>query len=60
MNVTALIWDFDGMTTAIYNIKDQYGNYVLWQGWPVDTLQRCKITFRKRTKDIRDLVQDNS
>jgi len=55
-----MIWDFDGMTTAIYNIKDQYGNYVLWQGWPVDNFQRCKITFRKRTKDIRDLVQDNS
>jgi hypothetical protein len=59
-NYETMTWEFDSMTTAVYNTKDQYGNYVLWQGWPVDNFQRCKITFQKRTKDIRDLVQDNS
>ncbi len=55
-----MTWEIDSMTTAVYNTKDQYGNYVLWHGWPVDNFQRCKITFQKRTKDIRDLVQENS
>jgi hypothetical protein len=55
-----MIWELDGMTKAVYNTKDNNGNYVLWQGWPVDNFQRCKITLKKRTKDIRDLVQEAS
>ncbi len=55
-----MILELDGTTTAVYNTKDSYGNYVLWQGWPVDNFQRCKITLQKRSKDIRDLVQEAS
>lgn len=53
-----MIWQFDNSTHAVYNTKDQYGNYVLWQGYPVENFQRCTITLEKRTKDIRDLVRD--
>lgn len=55
-----MTWELDGTTKAVYNTKDSYGNYVLWQGWPVDNFQRCKITLQKRSKDIRDLVQEAS
>jgi hypothetical protein len=55
-----MVWEFDSATKAVYNTKDQYGNYVLWQGWPVDGFQRCKITLKKRSKELRDLVQDAS
>jgi len=55
-----MVWEFDTATKAVYNTKDQYGNYVLWQGWPVDGFQRCKITLKKRSKELRDLVQDAS
>jgi len=55
-----MVFELDAMTTAVYNTKDQYGNYLLWQGWPVDNFQRCKITLQKRSKDIRDLVSEAS
>lgn len=55
-----MIWEFDSMTTAVYNTKDNYGNYILWQGWPVDNFQKCKITLKKRSKELRDLVQEAS
>jgi hypothetical protein len=55
-----MTWELDATTKAVYNTKDSYGNYVLWQGWPVDNFQRCKITLQKRSKDIRDLVQEAS
>lgn len=55
-----MIWEIDDVTTAVYNTKDNYGNYLLWNGWPVNNFQRCKITFVKRSKDIRDLVQEAS
>ena len=59
-NYETMLWEFDSMTTAVYNTKDQYGNYILWQGWPVENFQRCKITLKKRSKDLRDLVQEAS
>ncbi len=55
-----MMWEFDSMTTAVYNTKDNYGNYILWQGWPVDNFQKCKITLKKRSKELRDLVQEAS
>lgn len=55
-----MIWDFDENTTAIYNTKDSQGNYLLWNGWPTNTFQKCQVLFVKRAKDIKDLVRENS
>jgi len=57
---TLMLWEIDEITTAVYNTKDNYGNYVLWNGWPVNNFQRCKILLRKSSKDIRDLVKSAS
>lgn len=55
-----MYWTFDSRTKAVYNTKDNYGNYVLWQGWPVDVFRKVRITLEKQTKDIRDLVKEAS
>lgn len=57
-DMSTMIWEIDSQTTAVYNTKDQYGNYVLWQGWPVNNFQRCKIVMVKRSQDLRTLVQN--
>lgn len=51
-----MTWIFDSYTQAVYNKKDQYGNYVLWNGWPVDNFQHCQITLSKQTVELRDLI----
>jgi len=35
-NYETMYWEIDNMTTAVYNTKDNHGNYVLWHGWPVN------------------------
>jgi hypothetical protein len=55
-----MYWTWDNSTTAVYNKKDQYGNYVLWGGWPVTSFQKCSFTLKKESKELRDLVQENS
>ncbi len=59
-NFNTMIWDIDEKTSAVYNTKDSQGNYLLWNGWPTNSFQKCQIMFVKRTKDIRDLVRENS
>jgi hypothetical protein len=53
-----MTWYFDETTTALYNTKDNYGNYVLWNGWPVDNFTRCTVVLQKQVKDITQVVQD--
>lgn len=55
-----MYWEIDNMTTAVYNTKDNYGNYVLWQGWPVNNFSKVQITLQKQVKDLRDLVEEAS
>jgi len=55
-----MYWEIDNGTTAIYNTKDNYGNYVLWQGWPINNFSKVQITMEKRVKDIRDLIEDTA
>lgn len=55
---SVMVWDFDSQTTAVYNKKDKYGNYVLWNGWPVDNFDRGRYVFHKRSKDLKDIVID--
>lgn len=54
-----MIWEFDDETQAVYNYKDGQGNYVLWQGWPIDKFTRGTFTWTKRTESINEVVQEN-
>ncbi|MFZ4398417.1 MAG: hypothetical protein ACOYO1_00165 [Bacteroidales bacterium] len=51
-----MTWNLDAITSAVYNRKDNYGNYVLWNGWPVTGFQHCQITLTKQSKDIKDVI----
>jgi hypothetical protein len=53
-----MTWTIDDQVSAVYNKKDNYGNYVLWGGWPVDSFTRCTIVLEKQTKDLTQVVQD--
>lgn len=53
-----MYWTIDGTTFAAYNTKDNYGNYILWNGWPVENFTRCTIELQKQTKDLTEVVQD--
>ena len=51
-----MTWEFDDETSAVYNTKNNFGDYVLWNGWPIDNFQRCRFVLKKRTSDLQDLV----
>lgn len=53
-----MIWEFDSQTQGAYNTKDSQGNYVLWQGWPVNSFQKGKYTFTKITKTMTEMVDE--
>ncbi|MEI6347872.1 MAG: hypothetical protein WCP69_08000 [Bacteroidota bacterium] len=59
-NYSTMIWDIDANTTAVYNTKDNNGNYLLWNGWPVNNFQHCTIRFSKQSVDIREVVRSAS
>lgn len=54
-----MIWQFDDNTKAVYNYKDGQGNYVLWQGWPVNKFTKGIFTWKKRTESLNEVVQEN-
>ncbi|MEI7594524.1 MAG: hypothetical protein WCK02_02170 [Bacteroidota bacterium] len=54
-----MTWEIDNTTKAVYNKKDQYGNLVLWNGWPVTNFSKCRFVLTKRTKDLKTIVQEN-
>jgi hypothetical protein len=53
-----MTWTIDDNTTALYNTKNNYGNYVLWGGWPVNNFTRCTIVLEKQVKDLNQVVLD--
>jgi hypothetical protein len=53
-----MTWTIDDNTTALYNTKNSYGNYVLWGGWPVNQFTRCRIVLEKQVKDLNQVVLD--
>lgn len=55
-----MTWTFDEQTVASYNKKDKYGNYILWNGWPVDNFSKCTIKLKKRAVKIEDIVKENT
>ncbi|MBN2189342.1 MAG: hypothetical protein JW699_07795 [Chitinispirillaceae bacterium] len=56
---SVMVWKFDDQTTAVYNKKDSYGNYVVWGGWPVTSFGRYTLEFTKRVKTVRQIIQEN-
>jgi hypothetical protein len=55
-----MTWEFDDLTTAMYNYKDSQGNNLLWGGWPVDRFTKgVKFTFQKRVKGLNEIVQES-
>lgn len=59
-NPEQMIWEFDEQTEAIYNIKDQYGNYVAWYGIPWENFTKGRFVFTKKSKSLTELVQESS
>ena len=57
-NNNTMTWTIDDATTAVYNKKDNNGNYVLWGGWPVANFTRCTIVMEKQVKDLNQVVAD--
>ncbi len=55
---STMTWIFDDQTTAVYNTKDNYGNYLLWSGWPVSNFTRCTVVLEKQVKDLTQVVTD--
>jgi hypothetical protein len=53
-----MTWVWTENTTATYNMKDEYGNYVLWGGWPINKFSRCKFVLSKKSKSLNDLTTD--
>lgn len=54
---SVMTWEFDNTTTAVYNMKDKYGDYVAWNGWSAYNFSRCKFVLTKRSYELRDLVE---
>lgn len=53
-----MVWTFDDVTEARYNIKDQYGDYVSWTGMPAENFQKCRFVMTKKVGTIDQLVTD--
>ena len=51
-----MIWEFDAATQAVYNTKNNYGEYVLWEGWPVANFMKGRFVFQKRSTDLNEVV----
>ncbi len=57
-NSETMTWVFDDNVSPVYNVKDQYGDYILWNGIEVNNFTRCTLVFKKRVKTINELVQE--
>ncbi|MBI4645440.1 MAG: hypothetical protein HY738_02315 [Bacteroidia bacterium] len=53
-----MTWIFTDNTQPVYNIKDEYGNYVSWTGLAINEFSRCRLKFEKRAKSLTELVQE--
>ena len=49
-------WEFTDATQPVYNYKNGLGNYVLWEGIPVNTFTRGRFSFTRRTQTLNELV----
>ena len=54
-NDQQMVWTWTNRTQPVYNIKDQYGNYVLWDGIALNSFSKGRFVFRKRVESLIDL-----
>ncbi len=59
-NSNSMKWTFNNNITPVYNTKDQYGNYVLWNGVSINTFSRCTIYWKKQTKTLNQLIKEST
>ncbi|NCO53825.1 MAG: hypothetical protein GW876_00255 [Bacteroidetes bacterium] len=55
---TQMTWVWDDQTTARYNMKNQYGDYVLWGGWPINKFSKCRFVLEKKSKSLNDVTTE--
>ncbi len=58
-NPRRMVWSINNNTKPVYNIKDQYGNYVLWNAVGSDAFSRCEIHWKKQSRALNELVRDS-
>lgn len=51
-----MIWEWTNSTVARYNMKNEYGDYILWEGWPINKFSKCKFVLTKKSKSLNDLT----
>jgi len=51
-----MTWEFTDATQPVYNYKDGQGNYVLWQGVPINSFTRGTFAFTRRTQTLNEIV----
>lgn len=54
-NDQQMVWTWTNNTQPFYNIKDQYGNYVAWNGIAWESFTKGRFVFRKRVESLIDL-----
>ncbi|MBU0765056.1 MAG: hypothetical protein KJ607_09500, partial [Bacteroidetes bacterium] len=59
-NPNVMTWSFTDDVIPLYNVKDNVGNYVLFDGINVNSFSRCMMTFEKQVKGIRDLTTESA
>jgi hypothetical protein len=51
-------WVWDDTTEPTYNIKDEFGNPVLWYGIPWESFTKGRFVFEKRVKSLTELATE--
>jgi len=57
---STMVWTFDDSTSAVYNTKNEYGEYVLWEGWPAASFSHCQFVFDRKAQDLEDVILEVS
>jgi len=58
-NDQQMVWTWTDTTQPLYNIKDEFGNPVAWQGIPWEAFTRGRFVFQKKVKSITELAQES-
>ncbi len=59
-NADTMVWEIDEQTSAVYNTKDNNGNYVSWGGWPATNFSKCRFVLAKRVKSLQEIIKEHS
>lgn len=59
-NPNLMIWEFTPETVALYNCKDQYGDYFAFTGVSVGEFSKCRVELTKQVKTLNQLVTESA